>query len=447
VRKLSWLSAFMLLIGLVWVLPAAAYQPQGGAMFNVPRPWGSDTEKYRLVRHVEKAINKTRPTAADPNPVILISTYLLDRSQSVDAMIGACRRGVSVRVILDEDIVNKNSKRLIAKLNGDNVKDEDKDGIPDNKPKTGPCGKDLPGQRVVPGFAEGDTLTDRQARLSVDARMATSVTWGKDGSYVKRCDGSCRGAGGNMHSKFYAFSKTGKAQNVVIVSSSNLNRGGALLGWNDMYTMKRRPKSFQTYNQIHREMTNDNRAGDGKVEVRDGPYTSRFFPMRHAGKRNDPTLQDLKKIKCSSAFGRTKIFVSMFYWKGTRGNYIADKLLSLAGNGCQVSIIYGAPSVQIAERLRNAARAHRINLYDSRWDHNNDGYNEVRTHAKYVAVKGTFGKDRSAYMVMTGSQNWVSGSLSRGDETTLNIALASAYNDYVRNWTNIRNHSRRLPYN
>ena len=39
-----------------------------------------------------------------------------------------------------------------------------------------------------------------------------------------------------MHSKFYLFSRTGASQHVVMVSSSNLNRGGAVLGWNDMYT-------------------------------------------------------------------------------------------------------------------------------------------------------------------------------------------------------------------
>ena len=70
------------------------------------------------------------------------------------------------------------------------------------------------------------------------------------------------------------------------------------------------------------------------------------------------------------------------------------------------------------------ARKHLINLWDSRWDFNDDGFNEVRTHAKYVLVKGTVGKDRRAYRVWTGSQNWVAGSLSRSDETTLNIGAA-----------------------
>jgi hypothetical protein len=87
-----------------------------------------------------------------------------------------------------------------------------------------------------------------------------------------------------------------------------------------------------------------------------------------------------------------------------------------------------------------------IDLWDSRWDYNEDGWSEVRTHAKYVLVKGRVGRDRRAYRVWTGSQNWVAGSLSRSDETTLNIGLRSAYDAYLKNWDNIRDHSRRLPY-
>ena len=93
------------------------------------------------------------------------------------------------------------------------------------------------------------------------------------------------------------------------------------------------------------------------------------------------------------------------------------------------------------------ARSHRVDLWDSRWDFNTNGEIEIRTHAKYVLVKGTFGRDRSARVVMTGTQNWVSGSLNRGDENSLNIKLASAYKAYIGDWNRIRNHSRRLPLN
>jgi len=444
---------------------ASAYEPTQGAVFNKPRHFGTDAEHYRILTTIEAAINHTRPTAKDPHPVIMVTSFLLDRSVAVTDLIDACRRHVQVRVILDEDIDNANSRRLIKALNSDNVKDRNGDGVADAKPKAGPCNRRLRNSRPsTDGLLKRGTHTlkrqlpyyanrYRKPSMSVAAARQsvrivpgdTQVTWGKDGSYVKRCDGSCRGPGGNMHSKMYLFSHSGKSKHVVMESSSNLNRGGALLGWNDLFVMPNRPKSYKVYAAIHREMTRDTKAGDKKVEVVDGPYTSRFFPMRHASRRNDPTLLDLKKISCTSAFGPTQVHVSMFYWKGYRGDYLLDKLLSLARSGCQVSIIYGAPSRAIAGRLRTAAKAGTVQLYDSRWDFDEDGFNEIRTHAKYVLVKGTVGADRQSYQVWTGSQNWVAGSLSKGDEVSVNIATKAAYNKYIADWVMIRNHSREIP--
>ena len=310
----------------------AAYAPPGGATFNVPRPWGTSAQRWHVVRTVDTAIRNVRPTSWDPHPVIYISLFLLDDKPSVDALIGARNRGVSVRVVLDPDIIGHQANRLTRALNRDN-----------HPAVNGPI-------------------------------TSNPLTWGKDQSYVLRCQGSCRGGGGNVHTKFYAFSHTGSVKNVVMVSSSNLN-----------------------------------------------------------------------KIRCGSAFGRTRINVSMFYWSGARGQYLASKLIALGRAGCQVSVIYGAPSKAVRLQLRAAAVKHLITVYDSRWDLDYNGTYDVRTHGKYVLVKGTFGGNRSAHLVMTGSQNWVGGSLSIGDEVTLNIALTSAYNRYIRNWDLIRRHSRHIP--
>jgi len=139
-RRLPWLLAVLLVTSFLGVSPAGAWQPQGGGMFNTPAPWGGYLANYRIVRHVEKAIRMAQgPTKKHPNPTILVSTYLLDRTTSVDALVGACRRGISVRVLLDHDINNRNSRRLIRVLNSDNVRDKNHDGKPDKKPKRGPC--------------------------------------------------------------------------------------------------------------------------------------------------------------------------------------------------------------------------------------------------------------------------------------------------------------------
>ena len=382
---------------------SAAYAPPRGPTFNTPRPWGSHAQRYHIVRTVDTAIDHTSPTSWDPHPVIYISLFLLDDKTSVDALINARNRGVSVRVVLDPDITGHQADRLTTVLNLDNHPD-----------------------------VHGPISSDPE-------------TWGKDQSYVLRCNGSCRGGGGNVHTKFYAFSHSGDVRNVVMVSSSNLNAGGALNGWNDLFVMEQRPTTFAYYAKIHAEMTDQTRASGGLDQVVDGPFTSRFFPMQNASKSTDPTMRDLNKIRCSSNFGRTRINVSMFYWSGTRGAYLASKLINLGRQGCIVSVIYGAPSKQVRLQLRAAAVKHLINVYDSRWDLNGDGYYDVRTHGKYLLVKGTYAGNRSAHLVSTGSQNWVGGSLTIGDEVTLNIALASAYTKYMNNWNVVRNHSRRIP--
>ena len=205
------------------------------------------------------------------------------------------------------------------------------DGKPDSPADAGRVQPSLGGSpdRLPWPLAEQDDgkMNLKETFASVDAQLDDPVTWGRDGSYVKRCNPSCRTNEGNMHTKMFVFSRTAGASDVVMVSSSNLNRGGATLGWNDMYVIKDRPKSYGEYVRVHRVMTAGTPAPTSVIEIIDGPYTSRFFPIRNAGRNKDPVLKDLNKVRCRSALGRTRINISMFFWKGTRGNYITDQAL------------------------------------------------------------------------------------------------------------------------
>ncbi len=141
-KKLTWVLGVVLAVALTVGLtsgPATAYRPESRATFNVPKPWGRTVSNYTIVRSIEKAIDNTRPTKRHPRPRIHISTYLMDRSISTAKLIAACRRGVSVRVIMDEEIASRPSRRLMAVLNADNVRDRNNDGRADTKPKRGPC--------------------------------------------------------------------------------------------------------------------------------------------------------------------------------------------------------------------------------------------------------------------------------------------------------------------
>lgn len=386
-----------LVLALVAAPAAHAYEPKPGGIFNDP-DFSSFREKWRLMQHVDKAINRSRRGSE-----ILISTYLLDRKQSVNALIRARNRGVHVQVVMDAGINSHQADRLMRALNRDN-------------------GRLVNGKRV---------------------------RGGPDRSYAMKCKGSCRAKGGNNHTKFFAFSHTGTARNVVMVSSANLNKGGALKGFNDLFTMVDRPVVYNHYALIHDEMADDTASdGDSYRVFHDGRFTSRFFPMKRASRANDPVMNDLAKVRCRAARNtpdrRTRIDVAMFAWGDTRGEYIARRLVNLARDGCRVNLIYGAPSKPIAAYLKKRARSMAsLSLWDSRHDRNNDGFSEIRCHAKYMLIRGRFAGKSSAFQVFTGSQNWGHGSLGRGDELQLGIASIPAWYDYHRNWLEIMRNSER----
>jgi phosphatidylserine/phosphatidylglycerophosphate/cardiolipin synthase-like enzyme len=373
---------------------AVAYAPPNGGVFNNPR--GGFAAKWRVITTVNHAIQH-----APRGSTIMISNYLFDAKSSADALIGAHRRGVHVQIVFDRKHVHSAQSRRVARAMNH-----------DNKP-----GQPIPAR------------------------------WGKDDSFVVFCDGSCRGGPHNDHAKFYVFTKTGTASNVVMVSSSNLNRGGAVGGWNDLYVAKGRPALVHDYAVVHAEMSQDKPAANRYREYHDGPYTARFYPKPSGP---DPVLQDMNKIHCHGATGgagrggRTAVNVSMFAWNNTRGVKTARKLIALNRDGCDVSVIYGAPSRQVRDILMNSARHGGIKLWDSRMNLDSDPQFDVRVHHKYMLINGNYGTDSSSWRVHTGSQNWGRGTLRGGDENTLTIATRRAYAQYIRNWDTVANHSRRI---
>jgi phosphatidylserine/phosphatidylglycerophosphate/cardiolipin synthase-like enzyme len=387
-------SLFVVLAMLALTVPvASAWEPQGGAIFNNPK--GGRDAKFRIVRAITRAVQGT-PRGA----TILMSAYMFDNRGTYDALVAAHRRGVHVQMVLDtKNAKNGKTTRLARKFNRDNV------------------------------------------------RGSAPAKWGRDQSFVVFCKAACRGRNGYNHTKFYAFSRSGTASNVVMVSSSNPNAGGAVKGWNDMYVMKGKPGLFNGAARVHAEMAQDTpNDGDRFLQFREGNALTRYYPKRSGG---HPVIQDLNRVRCHGAAGdagvggRTSIHVSMFRWNRKWGKAIARKLVGLAGNGCELSIIYGAPSRELRLYLTNAARrSSRISLWDSRFDRNGDGKVDLRVHHKYMLISGNYGGDASHWQVSTGSQNW-GASLRTSDENTVNIADRTAHNAYLNNWQHIKSTSTR----
>lgn len=385
---------------------AAAWEPAPGAVFNNPK--GNYDARWRIIKRIDQAVRST-PAGSR----IMFSTFLMDSRASADALLAAHRRHVQVQIVMDgNDAYTHQARRLEKAFNEDNIDAE-----------------------------TGEPPLDAQGR---------PLKWGPDQSFVVFCKGSCRGGRANVHAKFYAFTQTGTAHDVVMVSSSNLNAGGAAKGWNDLYVVKDRPAVLRAYSGIHAEMAQDTpNDGDTYKQYINGPLVSRFYPKTSGG---DPVMGDLQKVRCRGATGgsghdgRTAINISMFAWNAERGMTIARRLVALDKLGCDVSIIYGAPSKIVRDYLKASARRHGVRLWDSRFDRNEDGFFDLRVHHKYMLISGVYGGDTSSWRVHTGTQNWGQGTLRNGDENTLNVALRSAYVKYLTNWRTIATTaSRRIP--
>jgi phosphatidylserine/phosphatidylglycerophosphate/cardiolipin synthase-like enzyme len=393
------LALFASLVASLLVTPgAAAWEPTAGAHFNNPE--GDRDARWRIGRQIDKAV-----LAARPGSRIIFSTFLMDSRGSANALLKAHRRGVKVQVVMDgDDAFTGQARRLRRAFNADN-------------------------KRVRPGAPK---LT----------RRGEPRRWGPDQSFVVFCKGSCRAGRANNHAKFYVFTHTGTARNVVMVSSANLNKGAAARGFNDLYVTKGRRDLVGRYAAVHAEMANDSaRDGDRYREYRHGNLTTRFYPR--TGRGGDPVLGDLSRVRCHGARGgaghrgRTAINVSMFAWNSDRGMRIARRLVELDRAGCDVSVIYGAPSKVVARYLRRSAQNKRIKLWDSRYDRDRDGLVDLRVHHKYMLISGRYGGDRSSWRVHTGSQNWGRGTLRMGDENTVNIESRRAYDQYIANWRKV----------
>jgi phosphatidylserine/phosphatidylglycerophosphate/cardiolipin synthase-like enzyme len=395
IRRLRLPALLLLVVALVVSMaPAAsAWQPPGGAIFNNPK--GDRAAQYRIVNSITRAVNN-----APRNSTMLLSAYMFDNAGTFKAMMRAHRRGVHVQVVLDAAHArNGKTRRMAARFNRDNV---------------------------------GGAMPQR---------------WGRDQSYLVFCRQACRGSNGYNHTKFYAFSQSGTAKNVVMVSSSNPNAGGAVKGWNDVYVMKNKPELFRGHSRVLAEMAEDSpRNGDRFIQLREGNALARFYPKRTG---NHPIMEDLNRVRCRGAAGgagvggRTKIRVSMFRWNRKWGKRIATKLVGLAGDGCLLDITYGAPSRELRLYLTGAAqRSGRIRLWDSRFDRNGDGKVDLRNHTKYLLVSGVIGGDRSSWQVTAGSQNW-GASLRTSDENTITLDNRAAHAAYARNFTHVATTSAR----
>jgi len=386
----------MLALSLLMVMSALgagaayAYTPQSGGRFNDPS--GDREAVNRSMIHIRRTIE-----SAERGSIIRIATYTHNRADITNALLDACKnRNVTVQIVLNDNNTSVTTKRLIRVL-GKNQNPHYKDACHRRKkPRNGGTQPPHP-----------------------------------DPSWVKICFQSCRKGAGNQHMKFFLFSETGQADNVVMVGSTNTTRWAANVHFNDLFTQANRSGMFRDYSKIHAQLARDKRVKKPYWKVKHGDLVTEFGAVVARGPR-DPVAKRLRQVSCK---GGTTIRIVMYAWVGDRGLYLARRVADLRRKGCSVRTILSGASRDVKQALKNggvAMRSADIDLDDNR----DTGFGETAwdrfTHEKWMTLDGTWAGKRQK-IVWTGSENW-SGLSFLNDEVTIKIPRASVHSQYAQHF-------------
>jgi len=232
-----------------------------------------------------------------------------------------------------------------------------------------------------------------------------------------------------QHNKFYLFSKTGDASNVVVQSSANLTDLNSSTYWNNAVVLPGNKRLYQAYDGYFKDLAAERKNLDYYRVVNTGAAGGsvrvHFFPKAGTA---DPIVEYLDKVSCEG--GRTTVRVGMSEWDTYR-IAIPAKLRDLAAQGCTVKVVYGIMDDEVKQVLLSEPRVELRTL-------GTGGALPGRVHSKYLLVEGSYDGERDAHWVFTGSHNYNLTSLRRNDEALLRLNNKTVYRQYVANFDTMR---------
>ncbi|MBD8871032.1 phospholipase D-like domain-containing protein [Nocardioides donggukensis] len=365
--------------------------PAGGPSFNNPN--GGTIAKRRNLDRIYRMVQSTlgykvkSPSQCPqrrelwPNE-IKIALYSFSDPKVADALIRAHRRCVSVQILMNDHLSNSD----------------------------------------VPAFG-------RVQRALGGSR--------KNRSWARRCKKGCRGYNGPLHSKIFLFSNVRKATDVVTVGSSNMTGKAAKVQWNDLFVFKGRQKLYNQYQTIFKEMKRD-KVAPAPIErnYRAGAIKSMFWPQPGHTKTTDRVMKVLRSVHCdrkptggTGYAGKTAVAINIHAMEGDRGYYIARKIVSMRKAGCRVRVLYGLIAPRIHKRFKAGGVATRRTIFDR----DKNGYTEMYSHMKMVAINGNVGKESGDRVVYTGSENFSHRTVG-ADEVWVRIPWTKMWRKYMNNF-------------
>jgi phosphatidylserine/phosphatidylglycerophosphate/cardiolipin synthase-like enzyme len=394
-RRLLTLVAALILASIAttasWtVTPVDAAAPTGGPVFNDPT--GSEDQQMAIMNKIMRAIDGTRRGAT-----IRMAFYSFTIQAFADKLIAAHKRGVRVRLIMDDHEIWPAWESVVAKLG-------------------------------------------RNPRNS---------------SYAVLCHGACltENQPSYQHTKTFMFSSTGGVANVVMVSSANPTYFQARRGWNNGYAIVGDKimydafvRNFETMAYGARKVNQPTTQPHVYFTATSGKHKIYFFPKDGAGGDDDPMYGILGNIGCTGlaagygSNGRTTIRIAMYQWSILRVR-LADRIWSLDDRGCKVTIMFDPTRVDpgvLRALTRPGGRHGGPTIVPAATDEDDNGVVDQMVHDKFVLINGAYSGDNSAKVVFTGSANWTNNALRYNDEYMLRIWDNGVYNAFAKHWDKVR---------
>lgn len=317
-------------------------------------PLGGTDQRRRLFRHIVRTVN-----SVPPGGTIRFAVFSFADKPTADALLAAHNRGVRVKLIFS-------------------------------------------GSNIYP------PMTRLQQAIGRDPHSP---------SFVIFCERSCRGTAGEMHAKFFQFSRAGKARNITMVGSNNLTRHNSDEQWSDLYTRADGGRFYWSFRSWFSQLKLDQPVEDPFESRRVGGNRVIITPI-DLSQESDPILDALDKVTCLTPAGEidpeaedpeepvaTSLLIAAHAWNGERGKTVAHRVADLVRAGCQVRVFYGEGT---GPAVRNIVSSPGAKL-------RNGTHKGVLTHEKLMIINGHYGTHLDAIRVLTGSHNWSDRALPRDD--------------------------------
>jgi phosphatidylserine/phosphatidylglycerophosphate/cardiolipin synthase-like enzyme len=241
----------------------------------------------------------------------------------------------------------------------------------------------------------------------------------KKPSWVVVCaeDRGCIGPAFN-HNKFFLFSATLGAQDVVVQTSANATDGARDTQWNDALIL-RDAAVYAAYLAYFGDLAGRHRTDDYHRTVQAGRYRLDFFPWT----KGDPVSQALDQISCAGGT-RLRLSLGHFTW-----GPIARRLWRLDDAGCRVQVIFDIVGPVAVHALTR--KGGRNGNPETRYL--TEGARTTYAHSKYLLIDGTY-QGKPQKVVFTGSNNYTTVGFHAHDEAMITVADPQLETEYAANF-------------